>query len=202
MDNYTEYKINNIIANELLTFIKSNKVLENNYAVITDLIKKNKAVYSNKDYNFILMGLQEYFKDNYDKIVYTLYSDDREGCLSSEDFEETTKSGIDVLHMCSYVGSKVLEYNNIEELNTHLINKDLTKITSMYMYFMAKDILTDNAEEDGAYNPYEDFWDEITKNYKVIKVSKYNAISKIKRNAIYNTGLGLKLAVKAFSKDF
>jgi hypothetical protein len=28
------------------------------------------------------------------------------------------------------------------------------------------------------------------------------AINKIKRNAIYNNGLGLKLAVKAYSKDF
>jgi hypothetical protein len=33
-------------------------------------------------------------------------------------------------------------------------------------------------------------------------VSKYLAINKIKRNAIYNTGLGLKLAVREYSKDF
>jgi hypothetical protein len=33
-------------------------------------------------------------------------------------------------------------------------------------------------------------------------VSRRIAFNKIKRNAIYNTGLGLKLAVKAFNKDF
>jgi len=35
-----------------------------------------------------------------------------------------------------------------------------------------------------------------------IKVEKKIAISKIKRNAIYNNGLGLKLAIKAYSNDF
>jgi hypothetical protein len=35
-----------------------------------------------------------------------------------------------------------------------------------------------------------------------IKVVEKIAIDKIKRNAIYNNGLGLKLAVKAYSKDF
>jgi hypothetical protein len=33
-------------------------------------------------------------------------------------------------------------------------------------------------------------------------IIKAIAISKIKRNAIYNKGLGLKLAIKAYSKDF
>jgi hypothetical protein len=33
-------------------------------------------------------------------------------------------------------------------------------------------------------------------------VSKYLAINKIKRNAIYNTGLGLKLAVREYEKEF
>lgn len=35
-----------------------------------------------------------------------------------------------------------------------------------------------------------------------IKVEKKIAINKIKRNRIYNMGLGLKLAVKEYSKDF
>ena len=39
-------------------------------------------------------------------------------------------------------------------------------------------------------------------NYVVMPISKKIAIDKIKRNKIYNMGLGLKLAVKAFSKDF
>jgi hypothetical protein len=34
------------------------------------------------------------------------------------------------------------------------------------------------------------------------KVIRKIAISKIKRNALYNNGLGLKLAVRAYSKDF
>jgi hypothetical protein len=35
-----------------------------------------------------------------------------------------------------------------------------------------------------------------------IKVEEKIAVDKIKRNAIYNTGLGLKLAIKAYNKDF
>lgn len=35
-----------------------------------------------------------------------------------------------------------------------------------------------------------------------IKVEEKIAVDKIKRNAIYNMGLGLKLAVKAYSKEF
>jgi hypothetical protein len=38
--------------------------------------------------------------------------------------------------------------------------------------------------------------------YITPSVSKALAINKIKRNAIYNTGLGLKLAVREYSKDF
>jgi hypothetical protein len=35
-----------------------------------------------------------------------------------------------------------------------------------------------------------------------IKVEKNIAISKIKRNVLYNNGLGLKLAIRGYSKDF
>jgi hypothetical protein len=37
---------------------------------------------------------------------------------------------------------------------------------------------------------------------RIEKVIRKIAISKIKRNALYNNGLGLKLAVRAYSKDF
>ena len=40
------------------------------------------------------------------------------------------------------------------------------------------------------------------KEEKVEKVIRKLAISKIKRNKIYNLGLGLKLAIKAYNKDF
>ena len=39
-------------------------------------------------------------------------------------------------------------------------------------------------------------------NNVVIPSSRKIAINKIKRNAIYNNGLGLKLAIKAFKEDF
>ena len=44
--------------------------------------------------------------------------------------------------------------------------------------------------------------EEIINYNKIKQVSKKIAIDKIKRNAIYNKGLGLKLAVKEYSKDF
>ena len=43
---------------------------------------------------------------------------------------------------------------------------------------------------------------ELLKAIRQRVTSRRIAINKIKRNAIYNNGLGLKLAVKAFSKDF
>ena len=39
-------------------------------------------------------------------------------------------------------------------------------------------------------------------NYVVMPISKKLAINKIKRNSIYNLGLGLKLSIKAFKDDF
>ena len=46
--------------------------------------------------------------------------------------------------------------------------------------------------------------DELIRMFKEIIDApfKHLAIQKIKRNAIYNNGLGLKLAIKAYSKDF
>jgi len=46
--------------------------------------------------------------------------------------------------------------------------------------------------------------DKLIKMFKEIIDApfKHLAIQKIKRNAIYNNGLGLKLAIKAYSKDF
>jgi hypothetical protein len=46
--------------------------------------------------------------------------------------------------------------------------------------------------------------DELIRMFKEIIDApfKHLAIQKIKRNAIYNNGLGLKLAIKAYNKDF
>jgi len=47
-----------------------------------------------------------------------------------------------------------------------------------------------------------EIWRCESRKDKIERVIRKIAISKIKRNALYNTGLGLKLAVKAYSKDF
>jgi hypothetical protein len=46
--------------------------------------------------------------------------------------------------------------------------------------------------------------DELIRKFKEVRDEPYKhlAIQKIKRNAIYNNGLGLKLAVREYSKDF
>ena len=46
--------------------------------------------------------------------------------------------------------------------------------------------------------------DELIRMFKEVRDEPYKqlAIQKIKRNAIYNNGLGLKLAVREYSKDF
>ena len=58
-------------------------------------------------------------------------------------------------------------------------------------------------EKDFTKNTYS-ILDELIRLFKEVIDAplKKIAIDKIKRNRIYNTGLGLKLAVKAFSKDF
>ena len=46
--------------------------------------------------------------------------------------------------------------------------------------------------------------DELIRMFKEVRDEPYKqlAIQKIKRNALYNNGLGLKLAVREYSKDF
>jgi hypothetical protein len=48
----------------------------------------------------------------------------------------------------------------------------------------------------------EKIWRCESRKNKIERVIRKIAISKIKRNALYNNGLGLKLAVRAYSKDF
>jgi hypothetical protein len=65
-----------------------------------------------------------------------------------------------------------------------------------------------DGEDDFDFDWYDDD-EELIEEYKQelkearnTEVSRNIAISKIKRNRIYNDGLGLKLAIKAYNKDF
>jgi hypothetical protein len=65
-----------------------------------------------------------------------------------------------------------------------------------------------DGEDDFDFEWYDDDkelieeYEQELKEARNAEVSRNIAINKIKRNRIYNDGLGLKLAVKAYSKDF
>jgi hypothetical protein len=85
---------------------------------------------------------------------------------------------------------------------------------NLYYYLMYLDISLTNAERKTLFKVisnnnykvkdllYKKVADVYFTEYILIPISKKLAINKIKRNRIYNLGLGLKLSIKAFNKDF
>ena len=85
---------------------------------------------------------------------------------------------------------------------------------NLYYYLMYLDISLTNAERKTLFKVisnnnykvkdllYKKIADVYFTEYILIPISKKLAINKIKRNRIYNLGLGLKLSIKAFNKDF
>ena len=134
-----------------------------------------------------------------DDIVQPLYNM-TEGFLSSNQLKAVLSNSEEVLNILGYVYVECKGFDGLDMFEKYLINNDMGKLTDLYMYFRAKYLLTDCNDE--LLNKIVELYKEEELEENLIRVSRNNAISKIKRNAIYNKGLGLKLAVKAFSKDF
>ena len=85
---------------------------------------------------------------------------------------------------------------------------------NLYYYLMYLDISLTKSERKTLFKVisnnnykvkdllYKKIADVYFTEYILIPISKKLAINKIKRNRIYNLGLGLKLSIKAFNKDF
>jgi hypothetical protein len=187
--------INAIIKAELLTYITDNDIITYNFDYIEELVN---------NYNGnIRYGLIEYFTNDEegDVIVNELYNNG-EGLLSNDELNNITKNSDEVIEIYKYVFEKKREYNDIENFGDIM---GTYKIYDAYMYFKAKEIMDSYDHLDDN----EEFWDELVYIYEkevlaknIIKVSRNIAVNKIKRNRLYNLGLGLKLAVKAYSKEF
>ena len=74
------------------------------------------------------------------------------------------------------------------------------EIIKAYMYYNAYRLVEDREED--TYLKVISILKKIDYDKRFLSKAKKIAIDKIKRNAIYNTGLGLKLAVREYSKDF
>jgi hypothetical protein len=77
-----------------------------------------------------------------------------------------------------------------------------TKVVNFFIYFLISKIYSLGHNRSFIKNGkkmYDNLIDEIIKSY-VQEMSRRIAINKIKRNKIYNLGLGLKLSIKSFQQ--
>jgi hypothetical protein len=103
---------------------------------------------------------------------------------------------------------KIFNANNLRFDNM------IHSLYNLYYYLQYLDISLTNAERKTLFKVisnnnykvkdllYKKVADVYFTEYIVIPISKKLAINKIKRNRLYNLGLGLKLSIKAFNKDF
>jgi hypothetical protein len=103
----------------------------------------------------------------------------------------------EVFHITHHNDEDYISWADISELFS---DDKWDEIIKAYMYYNAYRLVEDRDED--TYLQVISILRKIDFNKRFLPQAKKIAIDKIKRNAIYNTGLGLKLAVKAFNKDF
>ena len=119
-----------------------------------------------------------------------------------------------VLHLIGYIDD---ERPNRLNAKYFYISKDNKSIYNLNFYLDWLDMNLNTAEYNTLYkvlsnntykvrdlliNAFINFENNYFINNIVNPVSKKLALDKIKRNSIYNLGLGLKLSIKAFKDDF
>ena len=195
--------IDTIIIDQIVEYISSHNIIKDNFNSIKELLEEYDEDEDEGDN--ISSAIAEFFDGvdgefNFDDdIVQPLYNM-TEGHLSFTELREVLSDSEEVVNILRYVYIECNESDSVDIFGQHLRNNNMSKMTDLYMYFKAKEILNDYNDE--LLNKVVELYKEEELEQNLIKVSRNNAISKIKRNRIYNTGLGLKLAVKAFSKDF
>jgi hypothetical protein len=185
------YSIDAIIKEQIVEYISSHEIIKENFNNIKELVETY-TNYEPKD------AIIEFMEENYDDIVQPLYNMS-EGFLSYNEYREVISDGEEFWDILRVVWLYCRDTDSLDLYAEHMRNDSKSKMLDLYMYFKAKEILTNLTDEEDILEKLVELYEE---EENTIKVSKNIAISKIKRNKIYNTGLGLKLAVKAFSKDF
>jgi hypothetical protein len=206
-DDTKSFDINDVIYDDLLKYIKDHNIIKDNFITIKAFVgqfSKNfeDECYSAERYFTIKDAIVRLFEQNESlikEIVSRLYAK-LVSRLSIEQYKSLfyTTEGYNVWYIIRYVYKKCKQYDK-EELLDYLENDSQNKFCSIYMYFKAREIL--ESLWDYEYEVLDQL-EELYKEEELRVVSKGIAINKIKRNNIYNLGLGLKLSIKAFNKDF
>jgi len=92
------------------------------------------------------------------------------------------------------------DYISWDDVSRLFCDDKWDEIVKAYMYYNAYKLIED--QTDHAYLQAISILKKIDWDKRFLPTAKKIAINKIKRNSIYNLGLGLKIAKKQYSKDF
>jgi hypothetical protein len=188
--------IDYIVMEQIVAYINDNSIIKDNFNTIKELIDDNDGD------DKIRYALTEFFDGTKsEEIVNDLYNT-TEGFLSHYELRQVLNDGEQVLEIMRRVYQECKNNDTLDIFGQHLLNNNMSKMCDLYMYFGAEYILNDIIQQDELLDKLVILYEEEELEQKIIEFTRRNAINKIKRNAIYNNGLGLKLAIKAYSKDF
>lgn len=120
-------------------------------------------------------------------------------------FDNTFNDAGEFVHILSYWVMENQERSSAESIIFTIVQSRNVefrhRVINFFVYFLICKVRSSNDHEyhTRAVEIYDRLIKKITKTY-IIQMAKKIAIDKIKRNKIYNLGLGLKLSVKAFNK--
>lgn len=92
------------------------------------------------------------------------------------------------------------DYVSWETISRLFCEDKWDELIKHYMYYRAYNIIDD--KEGTTYLKIEYILQKIDFNRRFLNDAKKIAIDKIRRNSIYNFGLGLKIATRQYTKDF
>jgi hypothetical protein len=98
-----------------------------------------------------------------------------------------------------YVLAKAKEYDMLDVVIEYFNDNEWTKLCDYYAYHRAREMLFDDDDNVIQYDFDElvnEYYAELQHKQLVLDTSMNIAISKVKRNAIFNLGLGLELSMK------
>jgi hypothetical protein len=190
------FTIDNIITEQIVDYITTHDFIKDNFNNIKEIVETY-TNYTPKD------AIIDFMEENYENIVNPLYNM-TEGFLSYNEYREVISDGEELWGIMRVVYLYCRDTDSLNTYEEHIRYDNKSKIIDLYMYFKAKEILNDlrDYEEEILDKLVELYEEEEVEINKIYNTKRNIAISKIKRNRIYNTGLGLRLAVKAFCKDF
>jgi hypothetical protein len=207
--------LDRIVMTQIVEYIIANNIIQDNFEVSLALYINQAISDSNEATqvrNNIAIPLDSVIKDGIlnflcewvDNIVEPLYNDG-ECFLTSTERLLISNDGFCIWDIIRFVYRNCREYDNVNAMEEYLEDYNWDKMFDLYMYFRAKNILFDvNGDNDFVeyIDPLVEIYKEEIKKRHIIEVSKQISIAKIKRNSLYNLGLGLKLSKLQYAKDF